>query len=66
MTSSKVVLAIMAVVLIVAAVGVVSEFVINGISVRAAISAIVWFSFVGWWVHDFIKIKSNATKDPEK
>ena len=60
MTKSKVVLSIMAVVLIVAAVGVVSEFAFNGVSTRAILSAIIWLSFVGWWIYDFRQIKNNA------
>ena len=64
--SSKIVLGIMAVVLVVAAVGVISEFALNGTSVRAVISAIIWFSFVGWWIHDFVKVKNNSKNDSEK
>ena len=66
MTSSKIVLGIMAVVLVVAAVGVVSEFAFNGMSVRAVISAVILCSFVGWWIHDFVKIKRSAKNDSEK
>ena len=64
-TGKRIWLCIMAVVLVLAAVGIVTDIVFDGISFRVVGSIAVWFMVVGWWLSDFRQGRSKAKQTRE-
>ena len=64
-TAKRVWMCIMAVVLVLSAVGIVSEFVFNGVTFWALASTCVWFMICGYWTDDFRRLRRRAKEDAD-